>query len=185
MASGNKTAQGAEHSGLGFSQGLQGQSGNLYGTVAPELTAMATHPMGFNPSDLAQMKTEAMQTAGGSNAGAVGQGALLASRTRNAGTADAAISQAARNAGETLSDTGLKINSENARLKEAQRNEGLRGLEGLYGTDIAGANNALGEVARNAEADAAAENAALGPQLLKQVIGNVSYAGKGGFGFGG
>lgn len=158
MASGDKTAQAGEHAALNFSTGLQGQSGNIYGTLAPTLNTMATHPMGFSPTDLATMKTEAMQTAGGSNAGAVGQGALLAARTRNAGTADAAVAQAARNAGETLSDTNLKINNENALLKEKQRDEALRGMEGLYGTDIAGANNALGELARNSEANTEADN---------------------------
>jgi hypothetical protein len=66
-------------------------AGNLFGSLAPQLTAEATNPQGYGAPTLAKIDTANKQTAGGTQAGAVGQGALLAARTRNAGTADAAI----------------------------------------------------------------------------------------------
>lgn len=153
MARGDKTAEQAEHSGLNFSNTLQGQAGTAFNAVAPALMAEATHPMGMAPTDLAAANTVAQQSAGGSQAAATGQGALLASRTRNAGTADAAIQGAAREGGKQLSDAALKTQLTNAELKNEQQQGGLKGLEGLYGTGVGGANEALGEVARNSEAD--------------------------------
>ena len=185
MASGNKVAQQGEHSALGFSQGLQGNAQGINATLTPELENMAAHPEGFAPTDLAAMNTSAQQSAGGSQAGAVGQGALLASRTRNAGTADAAIGESSRHASEALSDAALKTQIENAQLKNQQQQNAFRGMEGLYGTDVSGANSALGEIASNANANSEAENSALGNQLLKQTLGNVSYSKGGGLGFGG
>lgn len=176
MASGDKTAQQGEHSAMGFSTALQGNAAGLNNALAPELSTMASHPMGFAPSDVAAMETEAKQNAGGSNAGAVGQGALLAGRTKNAGTADAAIQEAARRSGQTLADTGLGIQTANARLKEAQREAGLKGMEGLYSTDVGGANEALAELAKNSEANTAADNWA---SQFGQVLGGLGSLGGG------
>ena len=96
---------------------------------------MATHPAGINPTDLAAMKTSAMQTVGGANAGAVGQGSLLSARTGNAGTADAAIAKSGESAGQTLSKANLGTDLANQNLKQEQQNTGIKGLENLYGTN--------------------------------------------------
>lgn len=125
------------NSGIGdsISQNAQSNAASLYGTLSPALMTMATHPTGIDPTTLAQMKTSNMQTAGGANAGAVGQGSLLAARTKNAGTADAAIAKSGEAAGETLSKANLGTNIENANIKQQQQAEGLKGLQGLYGTN--------------------------------------------------
>jgi hypothetical protein len=123
---------------------LAGNAANLYGSLSPELAAEASHPAGYSPTDLAAMTTAGLQTAGGGQSGAVGQGALYASRTKNAGTADAAIAQSARQAGQQASDVAVGTQVRNAGLKQQQQQEGLSGEEGLYGTTLGASNQALG-----------------------------------------
>jgi hypothetical protein len=116
---------------------------SLYGTLDPTLTTMATNPQGINPADMAKIQTSNMQTAGGANAGAVGQGSLLAARTKNAGTADAAIAKSGENASQTLSRANLGTQIENQGLKQQQQKEGVQGLESLYGTNVGAGENYL------------------------------------------
>lgn len=159
MARGNEQAQQASKSGLGFSNTLQGNAGGIYGSLLPELQAEAANPQGFTAPTVAKMKTEDMQGAGGSNAGATGQGALLAARTKNAGAPAAAIQESARNASQQLSKANTGVDIANEELKQHQRQAGLSGLQGLYGTNVGGATNALGEVANNVNANTNAANA--------------------------
>src|ERR1700743_2568467 len=148
MASGGSGVKGDElaNSGTANTQSgaLNANAGNLYGSLAPTLAAEASHPAGFTQSQQAAMNTAAQQSAGGANAGAVGQGALLAARTKNAGTADAAIAQSGRQASQTLRDSALKTTMANANLQQQQQQEGLRGEQGLYNTDLGASQNALG-----------------------------------------
>lgn len=90
------------------------------------------------------MNTSAQQSAGGSNAGAAGQGALMAARTRNAGTADAAVAQSTRQSGANLSKAALGTSMANANLQQKQQQEGISGQEGLYGQDLGASARALG-----------------------------------------
>ena len=105
------------------------------------------------------MDTAAAQTAGGTEAGAVGAGNLAAARTRNAGGFGSAISDASRGAGETLSRGLLGVKLANANLKQQQRGQALSGLEGLYGTNVGASNQALGNVAGLVNSNTNAENA--------------------------
>lgn len=159
MARGSAAANTAATSAQNTANTLGGNAQGLYAGLAPELETEATHPAGYSPTDLAKMNTAAQQSAGGSEAAAVGQGALLASRTRNAGAPGAAISSAARGASEDLSKRALDVQNENANLKQKQQQAGLSGLEGLYGTNVSGANTAQGQVAPAVEANTAAQNA--------------------------
>lgn len=139
---------------------LFGNAGSLYGTLAPTLTAEATHPGGYTPTQKAAMNTAAQQSAGGSMSGAVGQGALLAARTRNAGAAQNAIQQAGRQSSENLSDAALRTEMSNANLQQKQQQAGISGLENLYNTDLGGSARALGlsDQALNTADQAAANN---------------------------
>lgn len=123
----------------GAGQGISGTAASnaagLYGTVAPALATEATAPQGINPADLAKMNTGAQQSAGGSMAGAVGQGSLLSARTRNAGSADAAIAKSAEGAQQNLGNEAVGIQNQNTQTKLKQQQQGLSGLEGLYGTN--------------------------------------------------
>ena len=143
-------------SGQNISKTGQNNAASLYGTLNPTLSTMATNPQGINPSDMAKIQTSNMQTAGGANAGAVGQGSLLSARTKNAGTADAAIAKSGEAASQNLSKANLATQNENQQLKQQQQNEGLKGLQGLYGTNQSAAlgglnesNTALNQAAQN------------------------------------
>lgn len=127
-------------------QGLE----NLYGSNATQanpvgmLTAEAVNPSGYSPTQLAAQTTAAEQTAGGANAGATGGALLRAARTRNVGAAPAAIGASNRAAGQELSQINSGIQTRNADLQQKQRQQGISGLEGLYGENVGAGEQALG-----------------------------------------
>lgn len=104
------------------------------------------------------MNTANEESAGGSQSSAVGQGALLAARTRNAGAPAAAIEKASRTAGEDLSRRALQTRISNAQLKESQRRSGLGGLESLYDTETGAGLTASGQIAPDVNANTNAAN---------------------------
>jgi hypothetical protein len=158
MARGSNQAQTAANTANGLAGTLSSTVAPLYGQLQPELSTEAAAPAGINPSDMAKMNTSAKQAAGGSTAGAVGRGALLASRTRNAGAGAAAIADAARSGGQQESQEDLGIQLANQKLKQSQQQSGLNGLENLYGIGINGTNSALGQTAANVNANTGAAN---------------------------
>jgi hypothetical protein len=105
------------------------------------------------------MRTASEESAGGANAGAVGQGALMAQRTRNAGTPDAAIQESAREAGRNVSRGALGTELEDAALKQRKQAAAKQMMEGLTGITTGGANQALGASAAETNANTEAENA--------------------------
>lgn len=153
MARGSTTAVDAAKSAQGISNTLGGQSSSVYNDLAPELESQMAHPAGYSQPDLAAMQTTAMQSAGGTQAGATGQGALKAARTGNVGSADAAIEQSARDAGQQLSKSALGVQTSNAALKQKQMEDAQRELGGLYNTSTGGSIGALGQVASNVDAN--------------------------------
>jgi hypothetical protein len=112
--------------------------------LTPTLNQMATNPQGFSPQTKADMTTAAMQSAGGGNGATVGGAMQTAARTNNAGAYDPAIAQAGRDASTQLSDAALGVQNQNAMLQEQQRQEGLSGLQNLYGENTGASQNALG-----------------------------------------
>ena len=135
-----------------------GNANSLYGNLAPTLEGEVAHPAGYAPSDLSAMETGAQQSAGGSQAGAVGQGGLYAARTGNKGAAAAAIADSSRGAGQQLSKNLLGIRSANANLKNEQQQEGISGLTNLTGLETGAANTALGTIAPLSNANTNAYN---------------------------
>jgi len=117
---------------------------NIYGSLAPTLTAQMAHPAGDTPQQKSAINTAGQQSAGGSMAGATGQGALLAARTRNAGAGANAIQQSGRNASDELSKvaTGTEVGSAN--LANEQQQGAIKGLEGLNSAELGGSLQALG-----------------------------------------
>lgn len=130
--------------GQQMNQGLYGNAGAIYGPLSAELTSQMAHPTGLTPAQMAAQNTAAQQSAGGSMAGTVGQGALYAARTRNAGAAQNAIAQGGRQASENLSNAALKTQQQNANLQQQNQRAATSGLENLYGTELGGSENALG-----------------------------------------
>lgn len=145
MARGSTTAQDTASS-------AEENASNLFGPLEGTLSAEAIAPGGMSPIDLAAADTAAQQSSGGSQSAAVGQGALLAGRTRNAGSADAAVGASTRSAGQQLSEDALQTRLKNAGMKMQQQQAGIGGLGNLYGEN-------LGAVAPNVNANTGAENA--------------------------
>lgn len=117
----------------------------------------AAHPTGFTPQQEANMTTAAEEGAGGGQAAAVGEGALLGARTKNAGAPAAAVAEASRGAQRELGSNTLGIKLASADLAQRKRSQALSELGGLYGTSAGASNNALGQVASNSEADSKAK----------------------------
>lgn len=136
MGRGSQPASTITNTGTQFAQQAGANAGALYGTLAPELLAESANPPGMSPTDSASANTAVQQSAGGSEAAAVGQGALRAARTRNVGGSDAAIGEGVREAGRNASMGALRAQIINSQLKERQRQAGLHGLEGLYGAQL-------------------------------------------------
>jgi hypothetical protein len=156
--------------GQNISRAGQLNAASLYGTLSPTLTTMATNPQGINPADMAKIQTSNMQTAGGANAGAVGQGSLLAARTKNVGTADSAIAKSGEAASQNLSKANLATQNENQQVKQNQQNEGIKGLQSLYGTNESTAVNGLNS------SNSALKNAADVPNFWQQYLLNAQKA---------
>lgn len=181
MGRGSATADSASKTAAANSGTFMNNAQSLYGNLAPMLTSQAANPQGFNPSDESAMETGALQSAGGTEAAAVGQGNLEAARTRNAGGFGQAVSDASRGAGENLSRGLLGIRNANANLKQHQKDTALSGLQGLYGTNAAGSNAALGNVAPLVNADTNAENASW--NAFNNITGALSNAASAASGF--
>ncbi len=176
-ARGDSTARAGETQALSNSQTSSGNAAQTFSQLAPAISGDITHPSGYAPADLAKMNTEAQQTAGGTQAAAVGQGGLQTARTRNKGGTDAAIGQAATSAGQGLSQAALRISGKNADVKQDQRSRALSEAGGLYGTSLGGANSSLNAVAGLSDADTNAKNASwnfmryVGTPLLSAATG--------------
>lgn len=173
---GNSTAQGAATTGQNLANQYSGAASSIGSNLVPTLTAQASNPQGMNPLDIARTDTASMQSAGGSQGAAVGSGLLKAARTRNAGGADAAIADSSRSAGERLSNDTLQTRLKNASLKSGERDSALKGLGSLYGENVTGGNQALGQVASNVNADTNAENASWdwSKDLFAPVLGDAT-----------
>ena len=116
---------------------------SLYGPLSAELQTQAVHPSGIDPTTMAQMDTAALQSGGGATAGAVGQGALRAARTRNAGGADAATAAATRTGGEIASKGILANRLDSADLKAKQQSGAESELGSLFGENLSGGTAAV------------------------------------------
>jgi len=159
MARGSQQANAAATAAQGISTQNNANAQALYGALAPELESQMANPAGISPADLAKMDTASKQTAGGSQAAAQGAGSLLASRTRNAGTASAAIADSTRTAGQNLSRATLGTQLANAEMKQREREAATGELGGLLGMTTGASVGALGQVANNVNANTNAENA--------------------------
>lgn len=173
MARGSTQATQAGQTGLNLSNTYAGNASALYSTLAPSLISQAAHPQGIAPPDLAAADTAAQESAGGTQSAAVGQGALRAARTRNAGGSDAAIAAGSRAAGENLAKAAVTTRLKNASVKESQREEALKGEQGLLGEQAGAGNTALGIVPQAVNANTDATNASWdwSKDLLQPLLG--------------
>lgn len=182
-----KDAFANEGTASNLSNNLTANASNIYGGLEPELAAESAHPSGYTPQEKALQNTAAQQSAGGATAGAVGQGGLLAARTRNAGAAQGAIGSAVRSAGSGLSRAAVGTETNSADLAHETQQEGLKGEQGLYGTELSQGEGALGlsDQALNIASQAKPGfwqqyGQQLGQQAMNQLISGGFSAGGGG-----
>ena len=105
----------------------------LEGALTPMFTKMANGQ--DTPGSIAA-NTAAQQSVGGATAGAFGRDALQAARTRNAGSFAPSLDQAVRGGEQTLSNDAARIKADNV-------DAGIKGLQGLFGTNSGQSLNAL------------------------------------------
>lgn len=113
-------------------------------TLFPFLTGEMNDPQGFGQETLDKMETQG----GEATSGALGAGKesaeLLGERTGNTAAIPGIIDSTTRDAMKQQSDNALGISTQNAKLKEMQRQAGASGTEGLYSEDVKSALSALG-----------------------------------------
>ena len=123
--------------------GFAGRGDKLYNTMFPTLRNELINPQGFG-SDMNAINTANQQSIGGSVAGAVGQGNLMAARTGNAGGFAPALDEAARSGARQLSQNAVGTQEANAYLKQQQREQATQALGNIYGENTNATLRALG-----------------------------------------
>jgi hypothetical protein len=135
----SRASAGAAQKQLGttnaIGSGYNTNAGNIYSSLEPQLKQEATNPQGYQPQDLAAMRTGARQAGGGATSGITGQGDLEVARTKNTAGYNATLDQAARTGQQTGSEDELGIEAANANLKQKQQQSALTSLGNLYGTE--------------------------------------------------
>lgn len=173
----DRSAQGAAGAAANNATGTASSYGStaagIGSTVIPTLTRDVNNAPGFSPTDLNAMLVGGEQGAGGANAGIVGQAGLTAARTRNSAALPGVYDQAARRTAQTLSNNALNVQTQNAQLKQKQRQAALSGLEGMYGTDVNAQLKAMGIVPEDINAETNAGNSG----WLQNTVGTISALG--------
>lgn len=178
MPKGSKEAHQTYGQEMQDASGLRGKGDSSWNAMFPTLQQNATAPEGLNPGQMAKMNTANQQATGGSNAGLVGQGALDAGRTRNPGSMAAGLAQAARTAGANESKNALGIQEYSNNLAQQKQQAALGELGKLYGTNVGGLNEMLGNQNKSVSEITAADQAVMG-----NIMGGVKMAA--GMGMGG
>jgi len=133
---------------LALSNNYASQAGNraqgIFDPLNSALMGEVNNPQGYSTADMNSMRTGSAQALGGSTAGITGQANLQTARTRNSAGYSGALDSAARSSAQTASQNEMGLQAQNANLKEAQRQQGLSALQGLYGTNMSSMNSALG-----------------------------------------
>jgi hypothetical protein len=163
--------------GSNLSSNLEANGANVLGSLTPALSAAAYAPSGYTPGQKAMINTSSQQSAGGTNAGAVGAGGLYAARTRNAGAPSSAIGSASRTAGADLSKAATGTEVQSANLAQKTREAALGGL-GSIGSEQTGAG--IGALnSSNSALEGAAKSSADNPwhQILLQAMQDASNLG--------
>lgn len=169
-------------------QAFQNQGNALNNTASTFFKNELNNPQGFSPDELSAMLTASSQSVGGSQAGTVGQGNLLAARTGNNAGLATTLDQSQRNASKQLSNNALGVQEQNAELKQKQQQAGAQGVQQMGSEDIANSlrslglsNDAINTWIKGSQATQAAigQNIKTGEDLAKMAAGGVAGGGFG------
>jgi hypothetical protein len=164
----------------GTAAGYGASAADVGSTVVPELKREATNPTGFMPQDVNAMLVGGEQGAGGVAGGLAGEAGLHAARTRNTGALSGVLDEIQRGKGRQLSENALNVQEMQAREKQRQRSEGIKGLEGIYGTDVGAQLKAEGIVPEDINAMLNANKTGWGKDMMEwvQTLTGGAMAGK-------
>jgi hypothetical protein len=152
-------------------------------TLTPELTAEAQHPEGYSQQDQSAMLSAGLGGAGGGASALTGIAGQRAATTGNAGGFTSALDEAARLRAKQGAGVAENIAAKNAGLKQEQQQEGLKGLEGMYGEDTSGMLKAMALQPEDVNAEVGANKTGWNQNALAWYNG-VANGGKGGGGQG-
>lgn len=163
----------------GTNSTLMGNASSINATLTPTLARLAAGGGGYTPAQKANMTTAALQSTGGSNAGIVGGGLQRAAATNNVGGANALALAAGHDATSNLSDAALGIENRSAELAAQQQGQALGEQGQLYGTNVSGAENALGLSTQATNAANTAANNGFWRGVTGRILNPATYAGYG------
>lgn len=161
-----------------------GTAAQALGSFLPYEKSQLENPTGYTPEELADQLTASSQSLGRSMSSAVGQGNLMAARTRNGAGYAPALDSASRGAMQQQSQNALQVQNQNAQLKQQKQQQAANSLQNLYNTDISATLNALGlgnnSINAWTNADNATTSAWMGPinaasQMASSYMGNPSH----------
>lgn len=165
---------------LGTANNYAGTFGTTASTALKPLQSyeknQLTNPTGYSPAELADMLTKSSQSLGGSQASAVGAGALAASRNRNSAGYTTALDDSARNAMKQQSENALGISGQDAALKQQKQQQAASSLNNIYDSSMQGTLNALGvgNGSINAQTNADQATTGLWQPVLTAAMGGAS-----------
>lgn len=135
--------------------------------LVPFETRQLTNPAGYSQQDLGAMLTQGLAGAGGATSGIQGLAGKMGMTTRNPMGFSAALDAASRNRAKAAAGTAEGIAARNAGVKLNQQNEAANTLSRLYGTDVAGQNEAMRNQTGDINAEVNASNSGWMQNLLK------------------
>lgn len=151
------TAQNAANTAGTTAAGYGSAATGIGGTLTPILSKEATNPTGFTPAQQNSQLVAGEQGAGGATGSVAGAAGLQANRSRNSGALSGVLDAAARAKSQQFSRGAESVANENTALQESNRQAGLRGLQGLYGTNVNAQLGSQGQVSGDVNAEVAAD----------------------------
>lgn len=144
-------ANNAATAASGTAAGLGANAANINSSLTPYLTRQLNNPAGYSQQDIGAQLSAGLAGSGGATAGLTGAATQRGMEERNPVGFSAALDSAARTAGRTNAGISEGINAQNAGVKLNQQSQAGSLLSSLYGTNVAGQNNASGQVAKDAQ----------------------------------
>ena len=166
-AAANNTNQAQQAAGQ-YGSAASGEGAALNPFFSQEMKA--THA--YDPNQINEMLTAAEGGAGGAFGGAEGQINANAARTGNATSVTKSLDEMAREKAKTAAGASEGIAAQDVAGAKALNQEGAKGMEGLYGTNVGAQLGAM----KQSDADVAQQQA-LNPGWLKGAEGVVSTLG--------
>ncbi len=155
-----------------------GQLGSNASTEGAQLNPFFTQEMNakhsLDPNQQNELLTNAEAGAGGAFGGAEGLMNANAARTGNATTLTKSLDEMAREKAKSAAGASEGIAGQDIMGAKQLNQQGAAGLQGLYGVNLKGSQEAMGlqnEALKN-------EEAAIGPGWLQKGIGDISELGK-------